>query len=432
MSGWMLLLSDLAAGTVRVLVGLLLLFHLLQTEKPGRKSLAAACAGALIINSAVFLLKMPDICRGALETVWIVLCAVQARKADVRMSLFVGIYYEITVFLWQFLFGAAAGLLFGSADFLNRGTKSGQMAVGLFYGGLVFLIWYLFRRLSMTGNKGFRLASGAAVAGLLAVITLSEQNVLGIEENLLDMWTILAAVVIMSVQVFHSRRQYEMEKELAALNARQAELLERDYQTLNRAYAVNAKLFHDFHNHLGVIRQLLSRKKYEETMQYLNELHTPVQEMRNAVWTGDETVDYLINEKKARAKAKGIQLQAQVEFPRHTNIRGADLCAVLGNLLDNALEAAGQVAEPEQRLICLTIRRIHQMVVIKVENSFEVPPATEGKLLKTTKEDNGLHGWGLKSIQAAAEKYDGMVQTSYTDQIFRTVVTLGYEGVATE
>ena len=121
-----------------------------------------------------------------------------------------------------------------------------------------------------------------------------------------------------------------------------------------------------------------------------------------------------------------------MEFPRHTNIRGADLCAVLGNLLDNALEAAGQVAEPEQRLICLTIRRIHQMVVIKVENSFEVPPITEGKLLKTTKEDNGLHGWGLKSIQAAAEKYDGMVQTSYTDQIFRTVVTLGYEGVATE
>ena len=57
-----------------------------------------------------------------------------------------------------------------------------------------------------------------------------------------------------------------------------------------------------------------------------------------------------------------------MEFPRHTNLQSADLCAILGNLLDNALEAAGQVAQPDQRFVQLTIRRIHQMLVIKVEN----------------------------------------------------------------
>ncbi|RAZ94720.1 ATP-binding protein, partial [Klebsiella oxytoca] len=86
----------------------------------------------------------------------------------------------------------------------------------------------------------------------------------------------LSAVVLMYVQVFHINWQYRLEKELAALKSRQAELLERDYRTLNRAYAVNARLFHDFHNHLGVLRQFLSHERYGEALQYLDELHAPV------------------------------------------------------------------------------------------------------------------------------------------------------------
>ena len=52
--------------------------------------------------------------------------------------------------------------------------------------------------------------------------------------------------------------------------------------------------------------------------------------------------------------------------------------------------------------------------------------------LKTSKAEAGLHGWGLKSAQTAAEKYDGMVQTSYTGNIFRAIVTLSYQGVSVE
>lgn len=433
MTDWMLLLSDAAAGGVRVGVCLLLVSLLLPAGKPGKKSLAAVLAGTAAIAAAAFFLKLPDLYRGALETVLIVCYAAGFQKADRRMSLFLGLYYEIAVFFWQFLLGAGAGVVFHSAAFLNRRTGSGQAAVWLLHGLLLLLAWYAAgSSSSLTEKKAFRFVSAVAVAGLAAVITLSEQTVLVIGEDTLDTWTILSAVILMSVQVFHINRQYEMEKKLAALSSQQAELLERDYQTLNRAYAVHAKLFHDFHNHMGVLRRLLSHERYEEALQYLDELQEPVQGMRDTAWTGDETADYLINEKTARAEATGIRLQAQVEFPRHTNIRSADLCAILGNLLDNALEAAGQVPETEERFLQLTIRRIHQMLVIKVENSFRIPPVMEDGLPKTTKEDNGLHGWGLKSVQTAAEKYDGMVQTSYTDKLFRTVVTLSYEGVSSK
>ena len=116
-----------------------------------------------------------------------------------------------------------------------------------------------------------------------------------------------------------------------------------------------------------------------------------------------------------------------MEFPRHTNIRSVDLCAILGNLLDNAIDAARQVPERSERTVSLTIRRIHQMLVIKVENSFSAAPVQENGELKTTKNEGGLHGWGLKSAQTAAEKYDGMVQTGVSGEIFRAVATLSYE-----
>ena len=255
------------------------------------------------------------------------------------------------------------------------------------------------------------------------------RSALAIPDDTLEMWTILAVVLIMSVLVFNVNRQYEMEKELATLKSQQAELLERDYTTLNHAYAVNAKLFHDFHNHMGVLRQLLTHKKAQEAMQYLDELQTPIREMTNTVWTGDETIDYLINSKAMSAQENKIEFQAQAEFPRHTSLRSADLCAVLGNLLDNALEAARQIPEPKQRFIHLTIRRINQMLVIKVENSFVTAPIEADGALKTSKDRDGLHGWGLKSAQTAAEKYDGMVQTSYSENTFRAVAVLSYQNL---
>ena len=115
-------------------------------------------------------------------------------------------------------------------------------------------------------------------------------------------------------------------------------------------------------------------------------------------------------------------------------------CAILANLIDNAIEAASKVGSYEQhnendgnskdnRRVKLIIRRIQQMLVIKVENTYEIKPIVESGDYKTSKTDGGLHGWGIKSARTAAEKYDGMVQSSTTDDLFTTVVTLSFDGV---
>ena len=428
----LVLFSNILTGGLRVAAGLCLLSRLLAAEKPGKKPIAAGIAGALAIAAFLFRTNLPDFYRMVLEAVWIAVCAGRWQKADIRMSLFVGSFYEIAVSFWQFLLSAGIGVLFRSLAFLDARTFCGQTSVWLLHLLLILLAVFFSRKIGMSGEAIFRFASMMTLAGFLLVVTLSEQTRLALPADALSMWTILAVVLLMSSLVYKVNRQYEMEKELAEFKSQQAELLERDYTALNHAYAVNAKLFHDFHNHIGALRQLLSHEKYREAIQYLDELQAPIREMTDSVWTGDETVDYLINQKAAEAAADNIQLQAQVEFPRHTNIRSADLCAVLGNLLDNALEAARQVPGSEQRCIQLTIRRIHQMLVIKVENPFLSVSLQENGTLKTTKKENGLHGWGLKSAQTAAEKYDGMVQTTCMGNTFRAVATLSYHGVRVE
>lgn len=431
MTDWFILLSDFLAGGVRSVAGLFLISRLLSAKKPDKKSMAAVLAGAAAVSVILSVTGLPDFYRLILETVLIIACVSYFQEADKRMSLFVGIYYEIAVSFWQFLFAAWFGVIFRSPAFLDYETGNGQIAVWTVHLLLTVLVWYLLHP-NISGKEAFRFVSVIAAAGILAVAVLSGQTVLAIADDTLYMWTIQAVVLMMSVLVFNMNRQYEVEKELAKLKSEQAKLLERDYTTLNNAYAINAKLFHDFHNHIGVLRQLLIHGRTDEAVQYLDELQTPMQEMTDTVWTGDETADYLINSKAVTAGENGIEYQVQAEFPRHTNLKSADLCAILGNLLDNALEAAKQIPAPEQKFIRLTIRRINQMLVIKVENSFYTPPVKQDGMLKTSKAGNGLHGWGLKSAQTAAEKYDGMVQTSYVGNTFRTVATLSYQGIPAE
>ncbi len=425
-----LLFSGIAAGSLRSVICLFLIWRLLSCEKPGWKEIAAILVGMAAIFTVVSGIGVSDFYQMMLETLLIMVSAVRFQGADIRMSLFIGIFYELAVWFWQFLFAAWMGVIFSSPAFLQDKTGSGQLAVWTFHLFLLVLVWYLLRDANINKKEAFRFVSLIVVAGFLAVVTLSEQKTLAIADDTLDMWTILAVVLMMSVLVFHMNRQFETEKELARLKSVQAELLEREYTTLNNAYAVNARLFHDFHNHIGVLCQLLSHQKTAEAMQYLDELQAPVREMTDTVWTGDETADYLINSKAMTAKENGIEYQVQVEFPRHTNLKSADLCAILGNLLDNALDATRQIQAPKQRLIRLTIRRVHQMLVIKVENSFATEPVEKDGVLKTSKDGNGLHGWGLQSARAAAEKYDGMVQTSYTDNMFKAVATLSFQSVS--
>lgn len=428
----LILISNMITDGLRAGLCLFLIRRLLNAKRLSAKALFIVLVGTTAIVSGVHLLSGTAFYQIALEALWIGSGAACLLKTNIRTCLFISIFYEIAAAFWNFLAAAGLGILFSSDAFLDPATLCGQAPAWLVNTLLAALMIYVAKRPALNSHEAFRLSSALALTGFIAVITLNGQDTLAIPADTIYMWMVLSVILMMSVLVLKISRQYEIEKELGELKSEQAGLLEREYTALNAAYAVNAKLFHDFHNHIGTLRHLLTRGKYAKAIQYLDELQAPIRELTATVWTGDDTVDYLINSKFAAASQKQIQFEAQVEFPRHTNIRSADLCAILGNLLDNAIEAAQKGAVPEQRIIILTIRRIHQMLVIKVENSYTETANMENGQLQTTKTEAGLHGWGLKSARTAAEKYDGTIRTTYEGDRFRAVATLSYHGISME
>ena len=138
----------------------------------------------------------------------------------------------------------------------------------------------------------------------------------------------------------------------------------------------------------------------------------------------------MISSKLALAEQERIKTKVNIEYPHNTNIRSVDLTTILGNLLDNALEAV-QTAPNDLRFLNLTIRRINAMLIIKVENGYGNAPKREGGKLLTLKTDKAFHGWGLKSVQTAADRYDGTISTNDKDGIFQSVVTLSFQAIKT-
>ena len=270
--------------------------------------------------------------------------------------------------------------------------------------------------------------SGIAVAGIFGVVFLSGQNVIAIEDEEMTTWIIFAMLILVAVLLFYLGRQYEMEKKVAQLEKERNDLLLRDYRLLKDTYAANARLFHDFHNHIEALHRYLVKEKTAEAVQYLEGLRTPIEAVTQAVWTRDEAADYLLSSRQALAASREIQIRYHIEYPRHTNIRSVDLVAILGNLLDNAFEAV-EDTEGNLRFVELTVRRIHEMLIIKLVNGCKAAPVIAEGEVKTTKQDKNLHGWGLKSIRTAAEYYDGTVETEYENNRFCTVVTLSFEPV---
>lgn len=427
MTEWYQVILYFLTSKIRIILGLYIVVKLLNFPEIDKRTYRLSNVGALFIT--VFtMLALPNICIAAVEIGILLGITYYVFRKETRMCMFLIFFYEIAIALWEFLISAGIGILLKNKSFIVNSTTE-YMLVELFVllllAGVLLLVN---RRKNFTHKDATRLASTIAIMGMFGVILLSEQQIVPINDSELTTWIILSPLLMVAVLFFNLNRQYEIERDNVRLKEEHAEMLERDYRALNKTYIANAKLYHDIHNHIEVMHRYLEQGKTDDAIQYLEDLRIPVREITQTVWTGDEAIDYLINSKMTFAEQQHIHTNLNIEFPRNTNIRSVDLTAILGNLLDNALEAA-VTAKGDFRFINLTIRRINNMLIIKIENGFDKTPVVIDDEVKTSKADKSLHGWGLKSIISAAEKYDGTVETSYSNHTFQAVVTLSYEAV---
>lgn len=181
------------------------------------------------------------------------------------------------------------------------------------------------------------------------------------------------------------------------------------------------KLRHDMNNHIGLIKILAHTDKIEELKEYINQIYEDVEIANELVITGNKTLSVLLNAKKSQAKKKNIDFQSVISMP-DIKMQNKDICALIGNILDNAIEAAEKAKA--KKYIDLSIQKTEQGCVINCENSLDIKPVIKKGKFITTKENSVLHGIGMENIKDIVLKYKGEVHYEYDDEMFNIKVVM--------
>lgn len=287
----------------------------------------------------------------------------------------------------------------------------------------LFLRKYL-KRLSVELKAAY-LITALSLGGFIGFIFLSQQALKMIDDSMPALWffvlCFLASMIFIS---YFAVMQKEEKHKVSFLEMRHG-LLNENYNSLSEIYRANAKLYHDLNNHLNLLYQLLQEEKVEKAQRYIKEIAEPILVLSKKQWTGTDVVDAVLNSKIQEMNGQSIMPDINVEFPENSTILPNDLCTILSNLLDNAIEAVEKLEN--NRMIKLTMRKANFFLFIRVFNpcsqnqKFEVFPAT-------TKENTSLHGWGLRSVKDAVERYDGTMECINENYEFIVNIMLPFDG----
>jgi len=212
----------------------------------------------------------------------------------------------------------------------------------------------------------------------------------------------------------------------SALNAQEREYYFTQCQLMQESVDNIKSIRHDMKLHLATTKDFISSDKTGEATTYLNSLLGYIEEGSVYSNTHNTAFDSVINFKLNNAKQENIKLDIRLSIPPALNIEVADIVTIIGNLLDNALDAVSKV---EDKKIKLDIEYSRESLFIQIENTFDgvVVYDSDQKNISTRK-IGGEHGHGLKNIRKSVEKYNGHMDVTHDGNIFSVTVLL-YEAV---
>lgn len=187
--------------------------------------------------------------------------------------------------------------------------------------------------------------------------------------------------------------------------------------------AVNRKC-HDLKHQVSALRSM-SHAEQEES---ISELENAVLIYDNLVKSGNERLDIVLAEKSLLCEQKGIQLRCIADGSLLDFMKTEDLYSLIGNALDNAIEATEQEEEPGRRIITLRLQLRDKLQALHVENPSRNQPVFLEGLPVTTKEDDIYHGFGLRNMKYITEKYGGTMTASWEDQVFYLDILFSAQG----
>lgn len=203
----------------------------------------------------------------------------------------------------------------------------------------------------------------------------------------------------------------------------QNDLLSKHYNEVQNIYKEMRGWKHDFHNHIQTMKAYLELEKYEDMEQYLKDLDKDLTSIDTVIKTGNVMVDAILNTKLSMALNQGINIKAKAAVPKNLKISDIDLSIIIGNLMDNAMEAAIKLENPEDRFIRIYIREMKNQLYISITNSVGGEVKKSGLAYISTKL-TANHGFGLKRVDSIVKKYNGFINRQSEEGVFATEIIM--------
>lgn len=237
-----------------------------------------------------------------------------------------------------------------------------------------------------------------------------------------SIYNLISCFMILYIQVILVRNkkienQLEVTEQLLRLSQLEFENKKKNMELINQKC-------HDLKHQIRVYGQ--KRELNDDT---IKEIESTIEIYDSSVQTGNPSIDLILNEKSLECHKHHINFTCIADCSKLNFMSSSDLYSLIGNAMDNAMEAVIQVEDVEKRNISLKVRTVNQFVIFHIENYYENEIRFgEDHLPLTSKEDTLYHGFGIKSIKMIVDKYGGDLTISTDGNSFALNITLPIEG----
>lgn len=204
------------------------------------------------------------------------------------------------------------------------------------------------------------------------------------------------------------------------------EMYENQLKIMKQSQKNIQSLNHDMKNHLMLISPYIDSKEYNKAQEYIGDINNYTAVSGQHIHTGNQEVDAIMNYMITKAENKGCKVETKIQIPNIDFMEKVDLNILLGNLLDNAIEALEKV---EERYLYISIQYKQGVLVIRIQNSYDGMLYKQGKKYITRKQDAKSHGIGLENVNEIIMKYNGKKDVRTTDSQFLITIILYTETV---
>ncbi len=277
----------------------------------------------------------------------------------------------------------------------------------------MFCIWVLHRTLIkwLPGSSGYDVGPRKLTLSVATFLAFQASIIFMEREGIYIFFSprnlLLVTIQIYCITVLYMQnalfQKSAMRQELDTMNLlwRQQE---EQYELSRENIALINRKCHDLKHQIAAIRAMGSS---EERDKYIKELQKSLNIYDSKVVTGNEVLDTILTEKSLYCEAHDIKINCVVDGKQMAFLDPVDLYTIIGNAVDNAIESVEQIKEQERRIIDVLIHVRQKFLVINIINPLAHAVSFEDGMPLTTKEKNGYHGFGTKSIRHTVQKYNG-------------------------